>query len=122
MPPPSTPLTVTSRLEDGFAVLEVSGSLTLGPSLSILRETARRTLDTTKLAGMILEVGGVTATDSAGLGELTVVYTFASRRGCRLMLIDVTPSLQKMLELTHLDALLPSASDLASAKQQLKGS
>lgn len=114
------PLTVTSRLEDNFAVLELTGPLTLGPSLSTLRETARRTLDGNKLTGMILQVGGVTAMDSAGLGELTVVYTSATKRGCPIMLVEMSPVVQRMLEVTHLDALFPSVSDLASAKKQLK--
>jgi anti-anti-sigma factor len=115
------PLNVTARVEDNFAVLELTGPLTLGPSLSSLRETALRTLDESKVAGMILHVARVTTTDSAGLGELTVVYTFASKRGCPVMLAEVTSSMRKMLEVTHLDALLPSAVDLQSAKKELKG-
>jgi anti-sigma B factor antagonist len=114
------PLTVSSRFEDKFAVLELAGSLTLGPTLSTLRETARRTLDGNKVTGMILRVAGVTTVDSAGLGELTVVYTSATRRGCPIMLVEVNPTLHKMLEVTHLDALLPSATDMTSAKKQLK--
>ena len=114
------PLSVNSRVEDNFAVLELAGALTLGPSLSSLRETARRTLDESKVAGVILHVAGVTSTDSAGLGELTVVYTFASKRGCPIMLAEVSSTMRKMLEVTHLDALLPSAADVHAAKKQLK--
>lgn len=115
------PLSISSRVEDNFAVLELAGALTLGPSLSSLRETARRTLDESKLSGMILRVADVTTTDSAGLGELTVVYTFASKRRCPIMLVEVSSTMRKMLEVTHLDALLPSAADVHSAKKQLKG-
>ncbi len=115
------PLTISSRLEDNFAILDLAGPLTLGPSLSSLRETARRTLEENKVAGMILRVAEVTSTDSAGLGELTVVYTFATKRGCPIMLMEVSPTLRKMLEVTHLDALLPWATDLSSAKKHLKG-
>ncbi|MFL6350968.1 MAG: STAS domain-containing protein [Bryobacteraceae bacterium] len=114
------PLTLSSRVEDDFAILEVDGSLTLGPSLSTLRETARRILEETNVAGLILQVSHVTTADSAGLGELTLVYTLATNRRCPIMLVGVTSTLQKMLEVTHLDALLPSATDLASAKKRLK--
>lgn len=113
-------LTVSSRVENNIAVLELEGSLTLGPSLSALRQTATQTLNDSKLAGMILQVGRVTTTDSAGLGELTVVYTLAIQHHCPIMLVEVSPTLQKMLEVTRLDALLPSASDVATAKKQLK--
>jgi anti-sigma B factor antagonist len=114
------PLTVSSRLEGNIAVLELDGSLTLGPSLSTLRQTATQTLSESNLAGIILQVGRVTTVDSAGLGELTVVYTLAIQRRCPIMLVEVSPTLQKMLEVTRLDALLPSAPDISAAKKQLK--
>jgi anti-anti-sigma factor len=114
------PLRVSSRVEDKIGILELDGALTLGPSLSTLRETAREMLETHKLAGMLLQVGRVTNADSAGLGELTVVYTLAMQHRCPTMLVGVSPTLQKMLEVTRLDALLPSAPDVAAAKKQLK--
>jgi anti-anti-sigma factor len=109
----------TGQSEDGFAILELVGSLTLSPSLTALRDTARQLLDSAKLTGIILVVGGVTLTDSAGLGELTVAYTFASRRRCPIVLVKVPPSLRKMLHMTRLEGLLPSAGDVASAKKKL---
>ncbi len=114
------PLTITSRMEDNLAIIELAGSLTLGPSLKALRENARELLKTANVSGMILRVAGVTSTDSAGLGELTVVYTFASRKGCPIRLVEVSPRLRQMLELTRLDGLLPSATDLVTAKRELK--
>ncbi|MBV9294809.1 MAG: STAS domain-containing protein [Acidobacteriaceae bacterium] len=115
------PLTITSRIEDNLAILELAGSLTLGPSLKALRENARELLKSANVSGIILRVAQVTNTDSSGLGELTVVYTFASRRGCPIRLVEVTPRLRQMLELTRLDGLLPSAIDLVTAKKELKG-
>ena len=113
------PLSVTSRIEEPFAILEVTGKLTLGPSLGILRETAQKALQSPTLKGLILDVGNVAAADSAGMGELTAVYTFALRKGCRIMLTNVSTSLRNILEMTRLDALLPSANDLATAKTEL---
>ena len=114
-------LSVTSRMEDDFAILDVVGPLTLGPSLNALREGARQVLNaTTKPSGIILRVAGVTATDSSGLGELTVIYTLATRRGCPIRLVEVSSHLHKMLELTRLDGLLPTASDVAQAKMEMK--
>ncbi|MBV9301086.1 MAG: STAS domain-containing protein [Acidobacteriaceae bacterium] len=115
-----TPLNISSHVEDGLAVLDITGDLTLGPSLTTLREAAKKALDPQKIKGLVLRVEGVTTTDSAGLGELTVVYTFASKRDCPIAIVGVTPALRKMLEMTHLDALLPSASDVASAKKQFQ--
>lgn len=114
------PLTISTRMEDNFAIIELAGSLTLGPSLKGLRESARKLLSTTKVSGIILRFGEVTSTDSSGLGELTVVYTFASKQGCPIRLVEVSPTLRQMLKVTHLDGLLPSAADLVTAKKELK--
>ena len=112
---------VKTHSEDEFAVLELSGSLTLSPSLSSLREAAKKALGTTPLSGLILHVGGVTSADSAGLGELTLVYTFASKKSCPLRLVGVTPTLKKMLEMTRLDDLLQTVESVPLAKKQMRG-
>jgi anti-anti-sigma factor len=114
------PLNIASRVEEGVAILELSGSLTLSPQLNALRRAAREALDNSNVSGLILQVAGVTAADSSGLGELTVVYSFASKRRCPILLVDVNPTLRSMLEMTHLDGLLPAASDMSTAKKQLK--
>jgi anti-anti-sigma factor len=114
------PLNIASRVEEGVAILELSGSLTLGPQLNALRRAARDALEAGTVSGLILQVSGVTATDSSGLGELTVVYSFASKRRCPILLVDASPTLRSMLEMTHLDALLPAATDMRSAKKRLK--
>lgn len=114
------PLSIKSHVEDSIAILELAGQLTVGPALSGLREDARKVLGSAKLSGLILQVSQVTQADSAGLGELTLVYTMASRRGCPIRLVEASPHLRKMLEVTHLDGLLPSASDLDTAKEDIK--
>jgi anti-anti-sigma factor len=119
-PETELPLTVNQHFEDDIAILDIEGPMTLAPALSTLRDTVKDILSRPDLGGLLLRVAGVTATDSAGLGELTVVYTLAARRGCPVRLTDVSPSLQRMLELTRLDGLLLSAPDIATAKKQLK--
>jgi anti-anti-sigma factor len=112
-------LTVTQRTEEGFGILHLAGSLTLGPSLNALRETARQVLANGKLSGLILQVNEVTNVDSAGLGELTIVYGFASRQRLGIRLVGSTPSLLKMLDMTRLEELLRPVKDMQSAKQEL---
>ena len=114
------PLSVAQRIEDEIGILELSGPLTLGPSLVELRNNARQLIDGQRLRGVIIQVGAVTQTDSSGLGELTVVYTLATKKGYPLRLVNVRPELRKILELTRLDVLLPSASDLSSAKMEIR--
>ena len=112
-------LTVTQRMEEGFGILQLSGSLTLGPSLGALRETAKQVLANGKLHGLILQVNEVTSVDSAGLGEMTIVYGFANRQRLGIRLVGSTASLLKMLDMTRLEELLRPAKDMQSAKQEL---
>jgi anti-anti-sigma factor len=114
------PLTVASRLEEDIGILELSGTLTTGPWLVDVRNKARQLLDGQKLKGLIAHVGAVTKTDTSGLGELTAVYSFASKQGCPIRLVAVRPDLRKVLELTRLDGILPSAADIAAAKRDFK--
>lgn len=113
-------LSITSAVEDNFAILRLTGSLTLSPSLTGLRQAAKEALSAKRLSGLILNVSGVTTTDSSGVGELTVVYSMATRGGCPVMLAGVPPGLHNILEMTRLDALLPSADGIEAAKQKLK--
>jgi anti-anti-sigma factor len=103
-----------------MGILELSGTLTTGPSLVELRNKARQLMDGNKLKGLIVHVGAVTKTDTSGLGELTAVYSLASKQGCPIRLVSVRSDLRKVLELTRLDGILPSAPDVAAAKKELK--
>jgi anti-anti-sigma factor len=111
------PISVLARTENEIAILELEGALTLGPSLHTLRDTARLVLSQGKHLGLILNVAKVAATDSAGLGELMVVYTAASKQACPMVLAGVSQNLRTILEVTHLDGLLPSAVDVPRAKE-----
>jgi len=114
------PLTVISRVEDSFAILELTGSLTLGPTLSTLRETTRQVLNSNRLSGVILQMAGISVTDSSGLGELTVVYTLTAQRKCPIRLTNVSSNLKKMLEMTRIDELLPTSADVSTAKSEMR--
>jgi anti-sigma B factor antagonist len=116
------PLEIDTRIEDEFAVLQLKGPLTLAPSLRSVREAARDLLRRSKYGGLIIDVRNVTAVDSSGLGELTVVYTFASRHGCGMALAGAPAMLRGMLEMTRLDGILRSADDVAGAKHLIEES
>jgi anti-sigma B factor antagonist len=110
-------LSVVPRVENEIAILDLEGTLTLGPNLHGVRDAARDALAQNRLVGVVVNVAGVTTADSAGLGELTVVYTFAAKRGARVVIAAASAMLRSMLEVTHLDGLLPVADDVAAAKK-----
>ena len=113
-------LSINSRLDRNVCVLTVTGQLTLGPHLRTLQQAARTALESGTPDAVILDVAGVRYADSAGLGELTIVYSLCTRKQCPLVLAAVPAQLRQMLELTRLDALLPSAADIEGAKQEAK--
>ena len=113
-------LSISSRPERNLHVLTITGHLTLGPTLKTLQQTARTALDSGAPDGLILDVTGIRYADSAGLGELTIVYTMCTRRRCGLILMGVPHQLRHLLELTRLDALLPSAPDIDTARRRMK--
>jgi anti-anti-sigma factor len=113
-------LSINSRLDRNVYVLTVTGQLTLGPHLRNLQQAARTALESSTPEAVILDVAGVRYADSAGLGELTIVYSLCTRKQCPLVLAAVPAQLRQMLELTRLDALLPSAADIEGAKQEAK--
>lgn len=103
-------------MEGSCALLDLKGALTLGPALSRVREAAKQILSNGKVSGLILVVADVSVTDSSGLGELTVVYSMAARKSCPVRLVQASPSLQKMLQMTRIDELLPISASIGEAK------
>lgn len=110
-------LTVTSEMEDEIAVLTLVGNLTLGPHLRQVREAVSRVLATNRPRGMVVDASRLVAVDSAGLGELTIVYSLTAKQGCPVFLSGAPPNLTAALEMTHLDALLPAATNVLEARR-----
>ncbi len=110
----------SSRVEDGFGIIDLAGKLTLGPKLRDVQDSARSLLEKEKLTGLILDASNVTLVDSSGLGELLIVYTTAAKRNCPIRLVGASDNFHKLLHLTKLDAILVPADSVASAKNQIK--
>jgi anti-anti-sigma factor len=114
------PLSITSRTDRNAQILTVTGNLTLGPNLKDLQQAARAAIEATSPEALVIDVSGLRYADSAGLGELTVVYSICTRKNCVVVLTGVPNQLRQMLDLTRLDELLPAASDIESARQVAK--
>ena len=99
---------------DGITIVTVRGSMTLGPALMQFAAKARAVLDGAP-AAMILDVSGVNALDSAGLGELIKVYSSATRRGVAFALSAPSARLRDVMAMTHVDEILDCYADRQSA-------
>ena len=103
----------------GIVILRLKGHLTLGPSLRELQSHADHALADSDCSGFVLSVAGVTAMDSAGIGELVMIHSAASRRGMRVVLAEASSRLIEMLAVTRVDGLFGFAPSEFSAVQDL---
>ena len=109
----------STRYNGPVAIVQVQGSLTLGPGLRRLKPRVDAALSTRSVTAVVLNLGGVEDIDSSGVGELVAVYSSAQRRGSGLVLASVPSKLQQMFAKTRLDAVFSVCADDAAALAQL---
>jgi len=69
---------------------------------------------------VVLDLGGVSSIDSAGIGELAFLYTWARSRNADLKCASPSPFVRDLLDLTNLDSVLeihPSLPEALAAFQ-----
>ena len=64
---------------------------------------------------IILDLSGVSSIDSAGIGELVLLHTWAQSRNADLKWVNPSPLVRELLDLTHLDTVLDICSSLPEA-------
>lgn len=94
-------MSVSTRLEKGVAILDVSGRITISGGDVSLRDEFVKALDHGSKR-VLINVRDVTYVDSAGLGELVRCKATAASRGAAVKLLHVEERLQKVLLLTQL--------------------
>jgi anti-anti-sigma factor len=111
---------LSSRSEHGIGILQVHGSITLGPHLRSFHARAERMLKEPGCAGLVLNFASVSALDSAGIGELVMIHSAAARRGVRVVVVKASPRIRELLVITRVDGLLAFADDESSAIRGLR--
>jgi anti-sigma B factor antagonist len=82
-------------------VIELSGKITIGAGDVKIRELIDQALEDGK-NDVILDLGGVTAIDSSGIGEMVACYTTVTKRGGHLKLMHLSPKINDILQVTQL--------------------
>jgi anti-sigma B factor antagonist len=91
-----------SRREEGpVTVIEPKGKITIGEGDVLLREEITKLLSEEK-KHLVLDLGGISYMDSAGVGELVSVYTSVKNRGGELKLACLTKKIKDLLQITQL--------------------
>ena len=107
-------MAISKRKDGEITVLEVSGPVTIGRGDVLVRESVQEAL-----AGgehlLLLDLYGVNALDSSGVGELMAAYTSVTNRGGKLKLARLSPKVASVLQVTRLAGVLDSYPTQAEA-------
>jgi anti-anti-sigma factor len=93
----------TSRL-GAITVIRCRGKIFYRNEVEVLSRAVAAALERSK--HIILELDGVSAIDSAGMGELVALHMWAQGYGATLKLSGLSSRLLYLLELTNLTAVL----------------
>ena len=114
-------LSVSTRKVQGGVVMDMSGRLTAGEAVLLLRDTVRRFTEDGSCK-FVLNLGSVSYIDSAGLGELVATHTTLRNKGGDVKLLNLTQTAKRLLQMTKLLGVFDTFDDEAKAVQALSGS
>lgn len=82
-------------------IIGLSGKITIGGGDVKIRELVDNSLAEGKNK-VIFDLGGVSAIDSSGIGEMVACYTTVAKRGGKLKLMHLSPKINDILQVTQL--------------------
>lgn len=85
----------------------LNGDLTLGPHLRRFAAQVAECMAARRPPAVLLDLTALGNVDSAGLGELVILYTTGQQHGCRLALVNPPARVRQLLQTTRLSGLLP---------------
>jgi anti-anti-sigma factor len=100
-------LTIRSTRDGTDQVVALYGELDISCGDALQREVAR--LESTDAARIVVDLSGLRFMDSTGIRALLQLHAGSRRNGNRLVLLRGIPAVQRVLELTGVDGLLPFA-------------
>jgi anti-sigma B factor antagonist len=82
-------------------IIELGGKITIGAGDVKIRELINQAVEADK-TNILFDLGGVTAIDSSGIGEMVACYTTVTKRGGQLKLMHLSPKINDILQVTQL--------------------
>ncbi len=114
-------LNVKTRKVDGVVIVDMSGRLTIGEPVLMLRETLRVQVND-GARHFILNLADVGYIDSSGLGELVSAYTTIRNKQGDVKLLNLTSKAKDLLQMTKLLTVFDVYDDEVLAINKLKAS
>ena len=113
-------LSIKTRKEDGVTILDLSGRLTIGEPVLLLRDGVRGCIEDGDLR-FVLNLAEVSYIDSSGLGELVSIYTTVRNREGDVKLLKLSAKAKDLLQMTKLLTVFDTFDEEADALASLKG-
>jgi anti-sigma B factor antagonist len=92
-------MVIEQRVLGGVTVLDLKGKLVLGDGDGLLRDKVH-SLMFQGLKEIVLNLGGLSYMDSAGLGELISAHSTATRNGGHIKIVNLTKRVTDLLAIT----------------------
>lgn len=108
------------RIVGQVAVVKVTGDITLNKGGDVLLKDKVQSVIQQGYTSVLIDLGGVSYVDSAGLGELVQAYATAKNRGGALKLLNVTSRLRDLLVITKLLTVFDTFDNEAEALSSFK--
>ena len=103
-----------------IAIVKVTGDITLNKGGDVLLKDKINSLLQQGSKKVLLDLGGVSYVDSAGLGQLVHVHTTTTHNGGKLKLLHLTKRLTDLLVVTKLATVFDSYESEAEALASFK--
>lgn len=103
----------------GVAVLQFRAAAELTHSAQELDQLRREVLEQSD-SRVVIDLSRVTKIDSAGLGQLMSCYSHLVRNQGGLKVVNATPEVKKVLDMTGISSLIHSFNDEQEAVQSFK--
>jgi anti-sigma B factor antagonist len=93
---------ISERTVGDVVIVDVSGKITLGEGGDVVLKDKMRSLIQQGNKKLLLNLGGVSYVDSAGLGEIVQAYATVNKDGGKLKLLNITKRIKDLLSITKL--------------------
>jgi anti-sigma B factor antagonist len=106
---------IDEKITGDVAIVKVTGEITLNQGGDVLLRDKIQSLLQQGHRKIVLDLGGVSYVDSAGLGQLVQIHATSRNKGGKLLLVNVTKRLKDLLVVTKLVTVFDSYDSEADA-------
>jgi anti-sigma B factor antagonist len=106
--------TRSHRVEPDITVFEISGRLNLGNLLQSAESAIRGLIDG-GARKLVVDLTGLNAIDSSGIGTLVSCAGHIGQLGGHMRLAGAQGAVARVFDMVHMDRIVPLDADLASA-------